>query len=134
MSTQKSTENHETLHFIRPKGKFNENNTEKWSKKEIKELFQLPFNDLVYQAHVAHRSNFNPNAVQLSTLLSIKTGGCSEDCGYCPQSARFDTEVDNEPLMDIKEVLNSAKLAKEAGASRFCMGAAWRGPKEKDLN
>ena len=134
MSTQKSTEKHETLHFIRPKGKFNENNTEKWSKKEIKELFQLPFNDLVYQAHVAHRSNFNPNAVQLSTLLSIKTGGCSEDCGYCPQSARFDTEVDNEPLMDIKEVLNSAKLAKEAGASRFCMGAAWRGPKEKDLN
>ena len=81
-----------------------------------------------------HRANFNPNGVQLSTLLSVKTGGCSEDCGYCPQSARFDTEVDNEPLMDIKEVLASAKLAKEAGASRFCMGAAWRGPKEKDLN
>ena len=81
-----------------------------------------------------HRANFNPNGVQLSTLLSIKTGGCSEDCGYCPQSARFDTEVDNEPLMGIKEVLASAKLAKEAGASRFCMGAAWRGPKEKDLN
>ena len=104
------------------------------SKKEIKSLFQLPFNDLVYQAHKVHRANFNPNGVQLSTLLSVKTGGCSEDCGYCPQSARFDTEVDNEPLMDIKEVLASAKLAKEAGASRFCMGAAWRGPKEKDLN
>ena len=81
-----------------------------------------------------HRANFNPNEVQLSTLLSVKTGGCSEDCGYCPQSARFDTEVENEPLMDIKDVLTSAKLAKDAGASRFCMGAAWRGPKEKDLN
>ena len=134
MAIQNSIENHEKLHFIKPKKKSNKQKLEKWSKKEIKSLFQLPFNDLVYQAHKVHRANFNPNGVQLSTLLSIKTGGCSEDCGYCPQSARFDTEVDNEPLMDIKEVLASAKLAKEAGASRFCMGAAWRGPKEKDLN
>jgi biotin synthase len=134
MTTQNSIEKHEKLHFIKPKEKFNANNIEKWSKKEIKSFFQLPFNDLVYQAHAVHRANFNPNEVQLSTLLSIKTGGCSEDCGYCPQSARFDTEVENEPLMDIAEVLTSAKLAKEAGASRFCMGAAWRGPKDKDLN
>ncbi|MBT5975833.1 MAG: biotin synthase BioB, partial [Flavobacteriaceae bacterium] len=133
MNTRNQTENHEKLHFIKSKVKLNENKIEKWSKKDIKALFNLSFNDLVYQAHVVHRSNFNPNEVQLSTLLSVKTGGCSEDCGYCPQSARFDTAVENEPLMDISEVLSSAKLAKEAGASRFCMGAAWRGPKEKDL-
>lgn len=134
MTTQNPIENYEKLHFIKHKDKPIKNNIEKWPKKEIKLLFQLPFNDLVYQSHVVHRANFNPNEVQLSTLLSVKTGGCSEDCGYCPQSARFDTEVENEPLMDIKDVLTSAKLAKDAGASRFCMGAAWRGPKEKDLN
>ena len=128
MTTQNTVENHEKLHFIKPKAKLNKSDIEKWPKKKIKSLFQLPFNDLVYQAHVVHRANFNPNEVQLSTLLSIKTGGCSEDCGYCPQSARFNTEVENEPLMDIAEVLASAKLAKDAGASRFCMGAAWRGP------
>ena len=82
MTTQKSVENHKKLHFIKPKEKLKENNIEKWSKKEIKSLFQLPFNDLVYQSHVIHRANFNPNEVQLSTLLSIKTGGCSKDCGY----------------------------------------------------
>ena len=134
MTTKNPIENYEKLHFIKHKDKPIKNNIEKWPKKEIKLLFQLPFNDLVYQSHVVHRANFNPNEVQLSTLLSVKTGGCSEDCGYCPQSARFDTEVENEPLMDIKDVLTSAKLAKDAGASRFCMGDAWRGPKEKDLN
>ena len=133
MDSQNFLENHKTLYFKKPKKKYNEN-LEKWSKKEIKSLFGLPFNDLVYQAHNVHRIHFDPNAVQLSTLLSIKTGGCSEDCGYCPQSARFNTEVENEPLMEIKEVLKAAKLAKEAGASRFCMGAAWRGPKERDLD
>ena len=134
MDSQKSIENHKKLHFIKPKKKLNKEEHQKWSKKEIKLLFQLPFNDLVYQAHKEHRKHFNPNVIQLSTLLSIKTGGCSEDCGYCPQSARFDTKIENEPLMEIKEVLNAAKLAKKAGASRFCMGAAWRGPKERDLN
>jgi len=84
MTNQNLVESHEKLHFIKPKAKRNENNIEKWSKKEIKSLFQQPFNDLVYQAHATHRANFNPNEVQLSTLLSIKTGGCSEDCGYCP--------------------------------------------------
>jgi len=133
MDSQNFLENHKTLHFKKPKKKYNEN-LEKWSKQEIKSLFDLPFNDLVYQSHNVHRIHFDSNAVQLSTLLSIKTGGCSEDCGYCPQSARFNTEVENEPLMEIKEVLKAAKLAKEAGASRFCMGAAWRGPKERDLD
>ena len=133
MDSQKTLNNQKKLHFIKPKEKTNKKNHQKWTKKEIKTLFQLPFNDLLYQAHIVHRANFNPNSVQLSTLLSIKTGGCSEDCGYCPQSARFDTKVENEPLMELKEVLNAAKLAKKAGASRFCMGAAWRGPKERDL-
>ena len=134
MDSQKSINNQETLHFIKPKERTNKKNHQKWTKKEIKTLFQLPFNDLLYKAHIVHRANFNPNSIQLSTLLSIKTGGCSEDCGYCPQSARFDTEVENEPLMELKEVLAAAKLAKNAGASRFCMGAAWRGPKERDLD
>jgi len=135
MASQKSIENSKIVHFTKSQKTFNEANlTGKWPKKEIKSLFELPFNDLVYQAQLVHRVNFNPNEVQLSTLLSIKTGGCSEDCGYCPQSARFDTEIENEPLMSIQEVISTAKLAKEAGASRFCMGAAWRGPKEKDLD
>ena len=106
---------------------------EKWAKESITELFDLPFNDLIFKAHAVHIENFEPNTVQLSTLLSIKTGGCSEDCGYCPQSARFSTSVDNEPLMQLEEVISAAQAAKDAGATRFCMGAAWRSPKEKDL-
>lgn len=100
---------------------------------DVEALFALPFNDLLYQAHSLHRLHFDPNAVQVSTLLSIKTGGCSEDCGYCSQSARYHTGVDSEALMPLSEVLASARAAKERGATRFCMGAAWRGPKEKDL-
>ena len=99
----------------------------------VEALFALPFNDLLYQAHSLHRQHFDPNAVQVSTLLSIKTGGCSEDCGYCSQSARYHTGVDSEALMPLSEVLASARAAKAKGATRFCMGAAWRGPKEKDL-
>jgi len=99
----------------------------------IEALFALPFNDLIYQAQGVHRQQFDPNAVQLSTLLSIKTGGCSEDCGYCSQSARYSTDVDGQPLMGIDEVIQAAKSAKAKGATRFCMGAAWRGPKDKDL-
>ena len=105
----------------------------RWSVDEIVALFELPFSDLMHQAQTIHRANFNPNAVQVSTLLSIKTGGCSEDCGYCPQAARYHTEVENEPLMKLDEVLAAAQEAKDNGASRFCMGAAWRGPKQRDL-
>jgi len=108
--------------------------TEKrWSVSQIVELYELPFSDLIHRAQTVHRENFDPNAVQVSTLLSIKTGGCSEDCGYCPQAARYHTDVENEPLMPIDEVLAAARAAKESGASRFCMGAAWRSPKQKDL-
>ncbi len=107
---------------------------QKISVQEVEKLFDLPFNDLLFQAQTVHRQNFNPNEVQLSTLLSIKTGGCPEDCGYCPQAARYHTEVDNEALLSLDEVLEAAKAAKENGATRFCMGAAWRGPKQKDLN
>ncbi len=109
------------------------NTVNRWSVDEIVALFELPFSDLMYQAQTVHRANFNPNAVQVSTLLSIKTGGCSEDCGYCPQAARYHTEVESEPLMKLDDVLAAAQEAKDNGASRFCMGAAWRGPKQRDL-
>ena len=100
---------------------------------DIAALFELPFSDLIYRAQTVHRRHFDPNAVQLSTLLSIKTGGCSEDCGYCSQSARFHTDVESQPLMSTEAVIAAAQTAKARGATRFCMGAAWRGPKEKDL-
>jgi len=100
---------------------------------DVEALFALPFNDLLFQAHSRHRQHFDPNAVQVSTLLSIKTGNCSEDCSYCSQSARYKTGVENEALMPLHDVVASARAAKERGATRFCMGAAWRGPKEKDL-
>ncbi len=104
-----------------------------WKVDEIAALYDMPFNDLLFEAQTIHRENFDANAVQVSTLLSIKTGKCPEDCGYCPQSARYDTELENEPLMPLDEVIESAKLARENGSSRFCMGAAWRSPKNKDL-
>ena len=104
-----------------------------WSVEEITALFEMPFNDLLFNAQTIHRKNFDANAVQVSTLLSIKTGKCSEDCGYCPQSARYDTELEVEPLMPLDEVIAAAKIAKDNGSSRFCMGAAWRSPKDKDL-
>ncbi len=109
------------------------NTVNRWSVADIVALFELPFSDLMYQAQTVHRANFDPNAVQVSTLLSIKTGGCSEDCGYCPQAARYHTEVENEPLMKLEDVVAAAQEAKDNGASRFCMGAAWRGPKQRDL-
>jgi biotin synthase len=105
----------------------------RWTVDEIVALFELPFSDLMHRAQTVHRAHFDPNAVQVSTLLSIKTGGCSEDCGYCPQAARYHTDVDNEPLMKLDDVLAAAQAAKDNGASRFCMGAAWRGPKQRDL-
>ena len=99
----------------------------------IEALFALPFNDLLYRAQGVHREHFDPNEVQVSTLLSIKTGGCSEDCGYCSQSARYPTSVESQQLMSLDAVIEAAQLAKAHGATRFCMGAAWRGPKQKNL-
>src|SRR5882672_8718865 len=104
-----------------------------WSTDAVAQLLDLPFNDLLYRAQSVHRENFDANAVQLSTLLSIKTGGCPEDCGYCPQAARYHTGVENEAMMSVDDVIDAARAAKHNGASRFCMGAAWRGPKQRDL-
>ena len=104
-----------------------------WSRDEIAALFNLPFNDLLFEAQTVHRRNFDPNAVQLSTLLSIKTGGCVEDCGYCSQSASHETGLKATKLMDVRAVLQAAAQAKDNGSGRFCMGAAWRSPKERDM-
>ncbi len=105
----------------------------RWDVDRIAALFDLPFNDLIYRAHQVHRAHFDPNAVQLSTLLSIKTGGCPEDCGYCPQAARYHTNVANEDMLGVDAVVGAARAAQDQGATRFCMGAAWRGPKQRDL-
>jgi len=105
-----------------------------WDLNEIKALFDLPFNDLIFKSHSIHREYFNPNEVQVSTLLSIKTGACPEDCSYCSQSARNDTGLEKERLMPLEEVISAANEAKENGATRFCMGAAWRNPTEKSLD
>ena len=104
-----------------------------WTRDEVLGLFNQPFNDLLFQAQVVHRQHFNPNEVQLSTLLSIKTGACPEDCKYCPQSSRYDTGLEKEKLMAVEQVIKEAKAAKATGATRFCMGAAWRSPKDKEL-
>ena len=104
-----------------------------WSKEEILKLLQQPFNDLIFNAQQTHRLNFDPNKVQLSTLMNIKTGGCPEDCAYCPQSAHYKTGVGAEKIASVEEVVSQAKAAKNKGATRFCMGAAWRQPKKGDL-
>jgi biotin synthase len=104
-----------------------------WTRADIAALFEFPFPDLIFHAQRIHRIHFDPREVQISTLLSIKTGGCPEDCAYCPQSARYDTGVKAEKLMEVEAVLAEARAAKAAGASRFCMGAAWRSPKDRDL-
>jgi biotin synthase len=105
-----------------------------WTREEVAALFALPFPDLIFQAQRIHRENFDPREVQISTLLSIKTGGCPEDCGYCAQSVHYDTGVKAQKLMALDAVLADARAAKAAGASRFCMGAAWRSPKDRDLD
>lgn len=105
-----------------------------WTRDEIAMLFDLPFNDLLWRAQAAHRTYFDPNAVQLSTLLSIKTGGCAENCGYCSQSASHETELEASKLMPVQAVLDAAAEAKVNGSERFCMGAAWRSPKERDMD
>ena len=104
-----------------------------WTKAEVEALYALPFNDLLFQAQVVHRQHFDPNEVQVSTLLSIKTGACPEDCKYCPQSARYDTGLEKERLLEIEKVLERAKEAKQVGSTRFCMGAAWRNPRDRDM-
>jgi biotin synthase len=104
-----------------------------WTREEIRALFALPFPDLMFEAQRIHRLHFDPGEVQISTLLSIKTGGCPEDCAYCPQSAKYDTGVKAEKLMSVPAVLAEARAAKAGGASRFCMGAAWREPKDRDV-
>jgi len=106
---------------------------ERWSVADIEALFAQPFTELLYQAQTVHRAHFDPAEVQLSTLLSIKTGGCPEDCSYCPQAERYDTGVEASKLMEPVAVLDAARRAKAAGATRFCMGAAWRGPKDRDV-
>ena len=104
-----------------------------WSINEVRELFDLPFNDLLFHAQTVHRANFDPNEVQVSTLLSIKTGACPEDCKYCPQSGHYNTGLEKEKLLQVEKVLQKAQQAKDQGSSRFCMGAAWKHPSDKDL-
>ncbi|HWU98286.1 MAG TPA: biotin synthase BioB [Oxalicibacterium sp.] len=104
-----------------------------WPVEDVLALFNLPFNELIFRAQTVHRENFDPNEVELATLLSIKTGGCPEDCGYCPQAARYDTGVTAQKILPLEEVLTAAREAKAHGATRFCMGAAWREPKDRDL-
>lgn len=104
-----------------------------WTVEEVEALFAMPFMDLLFEAHTVHRANFDPNRIQISRLLSIKTGGCPEDCSYCPQSAHYATGLEKEKLLAVEEVIEAAQKAKDEGASRFCMGAAWRGPKGDDF-
>ena len=105
-----------------------------WTLDQIKALLAQPFNDLLFAAQSLHRQNFDPNAVQISTLLSVKTGACPEDCAYCPQSAKYDTGLERERLLPLSEVREAAQNAKSNGATRFCMGAAWRNPTDKNLD
>ncbi|MEO8342721.1 MAG: biotin synthase, partial [Gallionella sp.] len=128
MSTQ-------TIEFIRPVKKPGQRSAtpQRWSVNEVEALFKLPFADLLFRAQQVHRENFDPNAVQLSTLLSIKTGGCSEDCAYCPQSAFNSTGVENQKMLAVDVVFAAARAAQQNGADRFCMGAAWREPSEEDM-
>ncbi|MCU0972467.1 MAG: biotin synthase BioB [Burkholderiales bacterium] len=108
--------------------------TTRWATEAVEALLALPFPDLIFRAQTVHREHFDPAEVQLSTLLSIKTGGCPEDCGYCPQSVRYRTGVADADLLPIESVVDAARAAKENGATRFCMGAAWRGPKARDID
>jgi biotin synthase len=123
--------NTQTIEFIHPVKR--PTTPQRWSVAEVEALFKLPFADLLFRAQQVHRENFDPNAVQLSTLLSIKTGGCSEDCGYCPQSAFHSTGVENQKMLDVDVVVAAARAAQQSGADRFCMGAAWREPSEEDM-
>ncbi len=120
-----------TLH--RPAARAALADAQRWSVEAVQALFDLPFPELLHRAQTVHRENFDATLVEFATLLSIKTGGCPEDCGYCPQAARYDTGVEASKLMEPAEVLQAAQRAKDAGATRFCMGAAWRAPKDRDI-
>lgn len=120
------------VHLVRP-SRPAEPRAVRWPREAVQSLFEQPFNDLLFQAQQVHRQHFDANEVQRSTLLSIKTGGCPEDCSYCPQSVHYDTGVEAGKLLDADEVRRAAQAAKEQGASRFCMGAAWRAPKDRDI-
>ena len=108
-------------------------NTKKWKLDDIENLYRLPFNDLIFKSHSIHRENHDPNKIQVSTLMSIKTGGCPEDCKYCSQSIKYNTDVEIEKLLSVEDVIDQAKAAKDSGASRFCMGAAWRNLNDSNL-
>ena len=105
----------------------------RWDVRRVEALLDLPFSDLIHRAQQVHRQHHDPNGVQLSTLISVKTGGCPEDCGYCPQAARYHTTVENQDMLTVEDVVAAAAAAKAQGATRFCMGAAWRGPRERDM-
>ncbi|MEW6562407.1 MAG: biotin synthase BioB [Pseudomonadota bacterium] len=121
------------IHLYRPAQAEQSAEGARWSVADVEALFKLPFADLMFRAQQVHREHFDPNAVQLSTLLSIKTGGCSEDCGYCPQSAFHSTSVENRKMLDVEAVVQAARMAQQNGAGRFCMGAAWREPSDEDM-
>ena len=123
-----------TVALHRPTAAIKERPDATWPLADVLALFELPFNDLMFRAQQAHRAHFPDGNVELATLLSIKTGGCEEDCGYCPQAARYDTGVEAKKILDIDTVLDAARQAKANGATRFCMGAAWRSPKERDMD
>src|SRR3989339_405524 len=123
--------NTQTIEFIRPVKQTTA--PQRWNVADVEALFKLPFSDLLFQAQQVHREQFDPNAVQLSTLLSIKTGGCSEDCGYCPQSAFHSAGVENRKMLEVSAVVKAARAAQQKGAGRFCMGAAWREPTDEDM-
>lgn len=106
---------------------------QRWDVRRVEALLDLPFSDLMHRAQLVHRQYHDPNGVQLSTLISVKTGGCPEDCGYCPQAARYHTNVENQDMLAVEDVIAAAAAAKAQGATRFCMGAAWRGPRERDM-
>ena len=126
-----------TVKFLRPSKSANSANpssaAQRWSVADVEALFKLPFADLLYRAQQVHREHFDPNAIQLSTLLSIKSGGCTEDCGYCPQSAFNSADVENQEMLRLEAVVQAARAAQQKGAGRFCMGAAWREPSDADM-
>jgi biotin synthase len=123
-----------TFQQVPTPAKLREIAAQRWPVAKIEELFNLPFSELLFRAQQVHRENFDPQEVELATLMSIKTGGCPEDCGYCPQAARYDTGVKAQKILELETVLDAARKAKEHGATRFCMGAAWREPKDRDLD
>lgn len=123
----------QTIEFHHPSANANADAGSRWPLAQVAALFELPFNDLLYRAQQVHRQHFDANEVELATLLSVKTGGCPEDCGYCPQAARYDTGVKADKLLPLETVLEHARAAKAEGATRFCMGAAWREPKDRDI-